>query len=199
MENALATALGLTGQDAKRAGALVVGRFEDGTPVVLQPAAGRPTNGFDYVGDPEGEKCPFQAHIRKMNPRQAGAPRIVRRGMPYGQRWKEPGDNPTLEELPQKDVGLLFMCYQNNIEKQFEALQYFWANDPRQPLGQAPGIDPLIGQASALGPGQHRWPAQWNEPHATHKPFHFKGFVSLKGGEYLFAPSIYFLQHIHTY
>ena len=38
-EQKFAQALGLTGEDAKRAGALVMGRFEDGTPVVLQPTA----------------------------------------------------------------------------------------------------------------------------------------------------------------
>ena len=34
-ERQLATALGLVGEDAKRAGALVMGRFEDGTPLAL--------------------------------------------------------------------------------------------------------------------------------------------------------------------
>jgi Dyp-type peroxidase family len=195
-EQKLAKALGLAGEDAKRAGALVMGRFEDGTPVVLQPAPGRPTNDFTYDTDPDGGKCPFQAHIRKVNPRQKGFPLIVRRGITYGERKKEPKDNPSLEELPSEDVGLLFMCYQKSIVLQFESLQYLWANNPRLPREQEPGIDPVIGQPGGNGIGQQKWPVQWNDPRKDHKLFDFYGFVTLKGGEYFFAPSIYFLKNI---
>lgn len=195
-ERALAQALGLTGADTKRAGALVVGRFDDGTPVVVQPTAGRPTNNFTYDGDPDGEKCPLQAHIRKVNPRQQGMPRIVRRGITYGQRGKEPKDNPSLEELPSEDVGLLFMCYQRNIKNQFEFVQLAWANNPQCPVNQATGIDPVIGQPGGMGAGQQKWPVQWNDPREQHELFDFHGFVTLKGGEYFFAPSLHFLKNI---
>jgi Dyp-type peroxidase family len=198
-EQGLAQALGLTGEDAKRAGALVVGRFEDGTPVVLQPTAGRPTNNFTYDEDPDGEKCPLQAHIRKLNPRKndgyALTPLIVRRGITYGKRWKEPKDYPSLEELPSKGVGLLFMCYQRNIADQFEYLQFRLANDPG-PIDESSGIDPIIGQPGGMGAGPHRWPAHWGDPREKHRPFDFYGFVTLKGGEYFFAPSLYFLKNI---
>jgi Dyp-type peroxidase family len=195
-EQTLAKALGLTREDAKRAGALVMGRFEDGTPVVLQPTAGRPTNDFTYDEDPAGGKCPFQAHIRKVNPRHESVPRIVRRGITYGERKKEPKDHPSLEELPSEGVGLLFMCYQKSIRQQFEFLQYLWANDPRLPREHEPGIDPVIGQPDGNGVGQQKWPAQWNDPRDKHQPFNFHGFVKCKGGEYFFAPSIYFLKRI---
>jgi Dyp-type peroxidase family len=195
-EYSLARALGLTGEDAKRAGALAIGRFEDGTPVVLQPTDGWPTNSFTYDEDPDGVRCPLQAHIRKVNPRQPGIPRIVRRGIPYGERKKEPKNKSRLQELPTDGVGLLFMCYQKSIAKQFEVLQYALANNPRFPAKQAPGIDPLIGQPGSDGVGQHKWPAHWKEPRERQKPFDFHGFVTLKGGEYFFAPSIYFLKHI---
>jgi Dyp-type peroxidase family len=192
----LARALGLTGKDAERAGALAVGRFKDGTPVMLQPTDGWPTNSFTYAKDPNGAKCPLQAHIRKVNPRQQGIPPIVRRGITYGEREKGPKDNPSLAELPTDGVGLLFMCYQKNIAKQFEFLQYAWANNPRSPGTQEPGIDTLIGQPGGSGVGQHTWPAQWQDRHERHTPFDFHGFVTLKGGEYFFAPSIYFLKNI---
>jgi Dyp-type peroxidase family len=193
-EQKLVEALGLTGEDAERAEALVMGRFKDGTPIVLQPTAGRPTNNFTYDGDPDGEKCPIQAHIRTVNPRKKGVPRIVRRGITYGKREKEPKDNPKLEELPSKDVGLLFMCYQSNIEKYFEVLQYLLANNPRFSNRHEPGIDPVIGQPNGMGVGQQKWPVRWNDPREKHMPFNFYGFVTLKGGEYFFAPSIYFLK-----
>jgi Dyp-type peroxidase family len=198
-EQKLAAVLGLTGEDAKRAGALVMGRFADGTPVVLQPTAGRPSNNFTYADDPDGEKCPLQAHIRKANPRTPGTPRIVRRGITYGKRWKEPKDNPSLEELPEADVGLLFMSYQKDIERQFEFLQLAWANNPRFPVMQAPGIDPVIGQPGGMGAGQQKWPTQWNELREKHKPFDFHGAVTLQGGEYFFAPSIFSLKEISNW
>jgi Dyp-type peroxidase family len=196
-EQQFAQALGLTGDNVKRAGALVMGRFEDGTPIVLKctPGGSAPvSNNFTYKDDPHGQKCPLQAHIRKVNPRQKGVPRIVRRGITYGERNKEPQENPSLEELPVNNVGLLFMCYQRNIAQQFEVLQYLYASDPRIPGEGGPGIDPIIGQPGGNGVGQQRWPARWNDPRDQHKPFDFHSFVTLKGGEYFFAPSIYFLK-----
>ena len=198
-ERQLAQALGLPEADAKRAGALVMGRFEDGTPVALKctPDRSAPVlNNFTYEGDSHGGKCPFQAHIRKVNPRQKGVPRIVRRGITYGKRDKEPQENPSLEELPVNDVGLLFMCYQRNIAQQFEVMQYLYASDPRIPGEGDPGIDPIIGQPGGNGVGQQRWPASWGAPRQQHKPFDFHSFVTLKGGEYFFAPSIYFLKRV---
>ena len=198
-EQQFAQALGLTGEDVKRAGALVMGRFEDGTPVVLKctPGMSAPVpNHFTYDEDPDGQKCPLQAHIRKVNPRQKGVPHIVRRGITYGKREKEPQDNPRLEELPLGGVGLLFMCYQRSIVQQFEVLQYLHANDPRFPGEQGPGIDPIIGQPGGNGVGQLKWPARWNDPREKHQPFDFHSFVTLKGGEYFFAPSIHFLKEI---
>ena len=38
-ENKLATRLGLTGNDVDRAGAMIIGRFEDGTPLAIQADA----------------------------------------------------------------------------------------------------------------------------------------------------------------
>jgi len=71
-EEQLAASLGLEDDDEERAGAMVVGRFEDGTPVVLQGADGlhHPVrNNFNFSGDAAASKCPFQGHIRKANPR----------------------------------------------------------------------------------------------------------------------------------
>jgi deferrochelatase/peroxidase EfeB len=111
-EQKLAEALKLPAEEAKRAGALVMGRFEDGTPLVLRDTADPAVsmeNDFTYDEDRDGQKCPFQAHIRKVNPRTPDVPHIVRRGITYGEREKEPKDNPSLADLPKKDVGLLFM------------------------------------------------------------------------------------------
>jgi Dyp-type peroxidase family len=192
-EKKLAEALDLTGEDAKRAGALIMGRFEDGTPVVLQRTAGRSDpvpNNFTYADDLEGLKCPFQAHVRKVNPRRAGTPRIVRRGITYDEREPEPKDVPGLAALPSQRVGLLFMCYQRSIWKQFEYLQSQLAS--QSTMGT--GVDPVIGQPEEWETSRQQWPTQWGNPHKQPKPFTFQGFVRLKGGEYFFAPSIHFLK-----
>jgi Dyp-type peroxidase family len=210
-EEQLAEAVGLTGEDAERAGALAIGRFEDGTPVVFHKTDGIHApipNNFTYLDDPAGRKCPLQAHIRKVNPRgeldkKCGIPsdspesernrRVARRGIPYGKREREPKDNPSLEELPEAGVGLLFMCYQSDIAKQFEYLQAQLANNPDH-LRDRTGIDPIIGQARERAAVSQQWPAQWGACREQHKAFSFYGFVTLKGGEYFFAPSINFLK-----
>jgi Dyp-type peroxidase family len=197
-EKKLAQVLELTGEDAKRAGALIMGRFEDGTPVVLQRTAGRSDpvpNNFTYEDDPDGLKCPFQAHMRKVNPRRAGIPRIVRRGITYDEREPEPKDTPGLAELPSQGVGLLFMCYQKSIWKQFEYLQSELASQSNSPK-VGTGIDPVIGQPAEWETSRQKWPTQWGNPRKQPKPFTFDGFVTLKGGEYFFAPSIYFLKRL---
>ncbi|KAB8333255.1 Dyp-type peroxidase [Scytonema tolypothrichoides VB-61278] len=132
------------GVSRELAGAMAVGRFEDGTPLVLQGNGGSTNlNDFDYSRDPVGLKCPFQAHLRKTNPRlesvRAGGPfarseqqelghRIARRGVTYGGRLS---DFSNLDRLPTGGVGLLFMCYQSDIWEQFEFIQRFWSNAPR--------------------------------------------------------------------
>ncbi|MGE3537904.1 MAG: Dyp-type peroxidase [Candidatus Tectimicrobiota bacterium] len=195
-EQALAQALGLSRTDAERAGALAVGRFRDGTPVVLQPTPGQPTNNFTYDTDPEGARCPLQAHIRKMNPRQTGVPQIVRRGISYGARQPTSWEAQSLAELPARGVGLLFMCYQASITRQFEFLQQTLANDPHYPRGYEAGIDPLIGQPGGSGSGRQLWPEPWGSPRAQQHPFDFAGVVKLQGGEYFFAPSLPFLRTV---
>ncbi|RAM51523.1 MAG: hypothetical protein C6Y22_10675 [Hapalosiphonaceae cyanobacterium JJU2] len=127
----------------KLTGAMAVGRFEDGTPLVLQGNDGsKNLNDFDYSRDPVGLKCPFQAHLRTTNPRlesvRAGGPfaqseqqelghRIARRGVTYGGPLS---DFSNLDQLPTGGVGLLFMCYQSDIWEQFEFIQRFWSNNP---------------------------------------------------------------------
>ncbi|MEM8807047.1 MAG: peroxidase [Cyanobacteria bacterium P01_G01_bin.38] len=59
------------GSNYERAGALVFGRFKNGTPLAIsdQPNQSGDRHSFNYADDPEGRKCPLHAHIRKVNPR----------------------------------------------------------------------------------------------------------------------------------
>jgi Dyp-type peroxidase family len=224
------------------AGAMAVGRYEDGTPLVLQPGdqgwaeSDTPTipTDFNYDGDPDGLKCPFHAHVSRSNPRLASVKengrfagsdqeelghRIARRGITYGGPLSAAD---SLDDLPEEGVGLLFMCYQSDIWEQFEFIQRFWCNNPiflkpgidippSDPIpnelprtgldaviGQKQGekCDPVIGEAPQ--PPQN-WPQEWGK--ATHNPHiepenQFGQFVTLKGGEYFFSPSITFLRNL---
>jgi len=82
------------------------------------------------------------------------------------------------------------MAYQRDIENQFEFTQTQWANNPHFVKAES-GIDPVIGQ----GPeGGQACPVHWGDgANAVKKPFDFRGLVTMKGGEYFFAPSISFL------
>jgi Dyp-type peroxidase family len=182
----------------ERAGASVVGRFENGTAVTLSeneikpipPGAIGVPNNFNYAADSAGLKCPFAGHIRKTNPRNDTADSkdhlMARRGIPYGAQTP---DNP-----PSKDVGLLFMAYQSSLENQFEFTQQAWVNNSNFRIGGT-GIDPVIGQPK--GPSGQKWPVVYGKTLSDGRDDDdFSGFVTMRGGEYFFAPSISFLKSL---
>jgi Dyp-type peroxidase family len=189
------------GVDFDLAGAMIVGRFQDGTPIVLsdQPEPNiQRTNNFTYTSDGQGSKCPFHAHTRKVNPRgdtgtQSATPvpladekmhRIARRAVSYG-------ENDITKE-PETGSGLLFLCFQSDIQNQFNFQQASWANQDNfvQPTI---GKDPVIGQGNS--PISQKWPTGWGS-HEQPVQYKFPLWVNLKGGEYFFAPSISFLTTI---
>jgi Dyp-type peroxidase family len=190
------------GTNQNLAGAMAVGRFKDGTPVIdsATPIGKSKENGFDYEPDSEKFKCPAHAHIRKANPRGTTPltslegerkRRIVRRGMPYGKPVFAIADAAFHDPSLTAKRGLLFMCYQRNIEKQFAFIQRTWADSGSFPtlLGQV-GDDPVIGQD--INEAQ-KWPKVWGDKNAGRKDFNFESAVKLEGGEYFFAPSKVFL------
>jgi Dyp-type peroxidase family len=202
-EKELANDLRLDGEDKERSGAMVVGRFEDGTPLTKEmQASGRPvTNNFNYDTDQTGSRCPFQGHIRKSNPRGSSpgglefdkSVQMARRGITYGERTQDP-DSLEFTDKPTENVGLLFMSYQASIERQFRFIQTSWVNSESFPVKSEdeihfPGIDPIIGQISNKNPIEQRWFPQFNCEHKEVKSL-FEGFVNLKGGEYFYAPSL---------
>jgi len=123
-------------------------------------------NDFNFTAD---SRCPLHAHIRKANPRNdsySRQRRIVRRGLAYR---SEAGE-----------VGLLFLCAQSNIEKQFEAIQQ-WMNTTIKE-----GADPIAGQP--LGP--NRISLRDRNGNTAGRIHTFESPVSLQGGEYFFMPSL---------
>jgi Dyp-type peroxidase family len=195
-EDHLADQLGLVGEeDRERAGALLVGRFEDGTPLTLQDDAGADSpamNDFTYASDPQGMKCPMYAHVRKVNPRvDEQRPHLMaRRGQTYGERDLNAEEDGT--PLPTGGVGLLFMAFNSDISAQFEHTQRVFANAADSQAGPTSGIDPIIGQ----GPrGQTASPTTWGgDKLTTTDPI--AEAVTMRGGEYFFAPSLAFLRSL---
>jgi Dyp-type peroxidase family len=199
----LATSLGLVGADEERAGAMIVGRFEDGTPLTVSKTdgLGPKDNSFTYAADTKGAKCPFHAHIRKTNPRGSGGFEsaldekkhlMARRGQTYGNR-SDDIRNASLppSARPTKRVGLLFMAFNTNIANQFEFTQSTWANNPSFPSApSAPGLDDVIGQGTRA---KKSYPKQWDGTTFAQGSL-IEQAVTMKGGEYFFFPSIAFLQ-----
>ncbi len=221
-EEELADALGYTNEaDRERVGALVVGRFEDGTPVTnhndaQDPAKDKISNNFTYrANDNDGLKCPFQGHVRKTNPRTdhpvfvtddaAGdafnkSKRIVRRGIPFEDKPRVMTPDGELDPnyFPTGGVGLIFMCFVADIAGQFEFMQQSWANNEGF-VNDNVGIDPVIGQHPGSFIDQ-TWNKTWNDqsPNPAHVKFGFADAVTMKGGAYFFAPSMSFLNGLRV-
>jgi len=169
--------------------AKTVGRWqEDGTSLMRhphRPGGGAPDNEFlSGTEDPNGLLCPFGAHMRRANPRDSLKPgdpaqlaitnrhRLLR----VGRKYLQQGDlaNP----------GLIFMCLNVDIERQFEFVQQTWILQPSF-MGLQHEADPLLGGAPRSEEGNI-----FTVPTAA-GPLCLKGlkdFVTVKGAGYFFMP-----------
>lgn len=208
-ENAIAKAASETGLNAGFIRAKLMGRWPDGQPLSLTGKSLRPSahltsdNDFDYAptwehpelvtNDPDGERCPLGAHIRRVNPRSARVAglrhsrRLLRRGMLA--QWDEKTTNEkTGEETKQRKRGLMGLFFCANLERQFEFIQRHWIQgsaDSRLRGTQ----DPIAGIRSKpvrfdLGPGAGN--------HVIEVP----PLVSTRGCLYLFYPGLRMLESL---
>ena len=181
--------------------AKIVGRWPDGTPLAVSPErpdariSGNPLriNDFGYADDPHGLRCPHGAHVRRTNPRDSigffdgrlsNRHRIVRRGRAYG-----PVLAPGATTDDGIDRGLIFVCFQADIWRQFETIQALWIDDG-DPFGLGADKDFLVGEPHGTA-GKMTIPGR--------PPFFLKPqprFVTLRGGEYLFQPSMTALRRL---
>jgi Dyp-type peroxidase family len=205
------------GMDRELLAARMVGRWKSGAPLELAPLRDNPAlgadenrnNDFAYSDDPFQRKCPYAAHIRKAYPRddtgnaaEAKRHRIIRAGLPFGPEV-EPGETTT-----RNSRGLMFVCYQTSIERQFEFIQRGYADNPDFVGGKVrpdngspvtPGFDPIIGQAPGNGA------REMDEPYPNYPAGNRRTkldmphqFVVLTAAAYFFMPSITALRTVLT-
>ncbi|MFI6084841.1 Dyp-type peroxidase [Streptomyces sp. NPDC051217] len=178
--------------------ARLVGRWRSGTPVSKCPHADTPSdaeawsdNDISYRADPEGEITPLFSHLRKTSPRDGlllnptdketvpekgglDGRRIMRRGIPYGQPFDPAGSAGNGPDAPR---GLVFVCYQADLVRQFEFIQKDWVEDPDFPMRSPdPGRDPLVGTATDVS--------------FQGRQVRFEQFVRTEGAVYAFSPSL---------
>ncbi len=188
--------------------AKLMGRWPSGAPLVLAPDADDPALGganlFLYrPTDPDGFACPVGSHIRRANPRDAfrriadtaeesirtsNQHRILRRSINYGEplfpkQDLENGRAPVDLEDDGQPRGLHFMAINTDIQRQFEFIQETWLNN-----GTFNGLydnkDPFIGDNDGTGTMTiQRQPVR-------HRVRDLPRFVHVRGGAYLFLPSI---------
>ncbi len=180
------------GVPADYVGAKMVGRWPNGSSLLKNPYAQGSSNGTGDENeflfgdtDPQGIRCPFGSHIRRANPRDSlnidspdelsvsNRHRLLRRGRPY----KKDGQQ-----------GVMFMCFNADIERQFEFVQSTWLCASAF-HGLDEELDPLTAQhdGNALSV-----PA----PDAAKRFRDIPSFTTMRGGGYFFMPgmrSLHFL------
>ena len=166
-------------------------------------ADGLPDNFFRFsASDPHGVGCPAGSHVRRANPRDALTPipigrdgfpdpkkvtdderktlleaannhRILRRGRKYGEKIADEREDDG------EDRGLLFMCLNTDIARQFEFVQQTWLlNSNFATLLDE--TDPLIGPPGRMTIRE--------EP--LRRTVQVDTFVRMAGGDYFFLPSL---------
>jgi Dyp-type peroxidase family len=143
--------------------------------------------------------------------------RIVRRGTSYG--LPTPDDALLLSAATQANFahyqyllekldiklaagqeGTLFFCFQSDIQAQFQKLQDY-ANDRNfgANSGGNLGADPISGQVGeddSSEPPIQTWPSKWGDENDPVEDSSLFGFVTARGGEYFFTPSLSFLKSL---
>ena len=184
-----------------------VGRWPNGVPLTLSPDKPDPyyagvdrVNNFLYVTDwdPYGYRCPFASHIRRSNPRDslstshsltiADRHRIIKRGIPYGQMLPLPPWEGEIPEDDGEDRGAMFFCFNTSFRRQFEFIQSAWINNPRF-NGLYNTRDPLVGN-NPDNPEDLSGDLTLEAEPYRRRIQGIPRFTRVKGGAYLFLPSI---------
>ncbi|TFY79001.1 dyp-type peroxidase [Hericium alpestre] len=191
----------LTDQEgAELFGARLVGRWKSGAPLANAPyrdnyklAALDKRNDFDYTvpgqTGPSDRFCPFSAHTRKTAPRNLDpyvqkkfleSAVVVRAGIAYGPEIAQ-AERDNYDPNAKSPRGLLFVCYQSTVANGFMTQTAAFAGNDHFPTTsltpQIIGQDPIIG-----GPSKN--------PVVAAQFSNQEFFVTSRGGEYFFVPSL---------
>ncbi|MFN3320967.1 MAG: Dyp-type peroxidase [Allorhizobium sp.] len=182
--------------------AKMFGRWRSGAPLPLSPdgddadlgADRLRNNDFDFNDDVRGFVCPHSSHMRRMNPRGSDLSiltdenihRIIRRSSTFGPKWTP--DVIAADDRPD-ERGLFFIFISARAYDTVEFLQQEWINRGNFiDLGTEP--DPIVGLHEE--PGMFTIPA---DP-VRRRIDGVTTFNRLRGGEYMFMPSLTALRWI---
>ena len=178
----------------------IVGRNIDGH--LLRPNGplppddfGLPQNNFGYFENDEfGYGCPMGSHVRRANPRDglakdkgskqtlldaANNHRILRRGRKYG----PPPMDPRVDDKQER--GLLFVCLNTDIARQFEFVQQTWMlNKNLATLFDE--TDPLVGPKASFTIPRN----------PLRQIIDVETYIQSAGGDYFFLPSMPALNYL---
>ncbi len=214
---------------ANELAALMVGRQKDGDPLIstashnipgIRPADRR--NHFDFDKDPDGQRCPLGAHIRRSNPRTGDFPpgvdtlwkRIVRmlgfhRKSEYEdlvassryhrilRRGRSYGrDSSGVNSAEHSETGLQFICLGSNILRQFEFIQAAWSTSSSF-AGTREQRDPLTGHRAPRVNGTATDVFMQSDARgAQRKTPELPEFVTVRGGGYFFMPGLSAIRYL---
>jgi Dyp-type peroxidase family len=185
-----------TEQERELLAAKLVGRWRSGAPLTLAPdqddpalgADPRRNNDFTYAGDPQGRQVPLGSHMRRMNPRDTeltlltdvNVHRIIRRSTTYGAPYDPSAVSGQDDEVPR---GLYFIFISAKAMATLEFLQQEWINSGNF-LSLGEERDPNVGvQEDGATFTIPREPVR-------RRIRGIETFNVLRGGEYLFMPSL---------
>jgi deferrochelatase/peroxidase EfeB len=191
-----------TPEERELLAAKMFGRWRSGAPLTLTPNADDPelgmdpqrNNDFSYSGDQRGLQAPIGCHMRRLNPRDSKLAiltdvrihRIIRRSTTYGAPYDPNAMSVEDDEVPR---GLYFIFLSAKAMGTLEFLQSEWINN-----GNFTGLnderDPIVG----LQEDDAVFTVQ--QAPVRRRVHGIETFNVLRGGEYLFMPSLSSLKWI---
>lgn len=181
--------------------AKMVGRWRSGAPLTLAPEHDDPAlgadpqrnNDFDFAQDPRGLACPHAAHMRRLNPRDSqltiltdvNIHRIIRRSSTFGPKWQR----ALTAQDDNGERGIFFIFISARAYDTIEFFQQEWINRGNF-IDLGTERDPVV--------GLHETPGTFTIPRVPvrQRVDGVSTFNQLRGGEYLFMPSLSALRWI---
>lgn len=194
--NAFLKRHGETPDQRERLAAKMFGRWRSGAPLAVTPECDDPAlgadpqrnNDFTFKGDERGRVVPLGCHMRRLNPRNSDLTlltdvnihRIIRRSSTFGPPYSE---DVTADDDANGDRGIFFIFISARAFDTIEFMQQEWINRGNfVDLGEE--RDPVVG----LHEDHDRFTIP-QQP-ARRRVDGVQTFNVMKGGEYLFMPSL---------